>query len=146
VRRGVSRQEGRTDQVSGPFDDAELIFSYSRAQAIEDGVLVDVTEWAAEEGFKWPMAMTRAAWQDLVAWDPDNKAPQDERGRFHDVAFMLRSAIARHIDPTDRVTVDLVRIPNRRQTTVPRPARFWAHVGPGDTPDPVITLMLEGED
>src|SRR4051812_27741843 len=38
----------------------EVIFAYTRKQAIEDGVLVDVTETAKEAGFKIPVALTRA--------------------------------------------------------------------------------------
>ena len=45
------------------FSDADLIHSYSRAQAIEDGVLVDVSETAREAGFTVPVAITRAAWR-----------------------------------------------------------------------------------
>lgn len=36
----------------------EPIFSYSRKQAIADGVLVDVSEMAREAGFKYPVAVT----------------------------------------------------------------------------------------
>ena len=37
----------------------EVISSYSRAQAIEDGVLVDVSSVARAAGIKFPVAMTR---------------------------------------------------------------------------------------
>ena len=36
-----------------PFDDMEVISAYSRAQAIEDGVLVDLSTLAREAGFKY---------------------------------------------------------------------------------------------
>lgn len=39
-----------------------VIHSYSRAQAIEDGVLVDVSSMAKEAGFIWPVAVTAAVW------------------------------------------------------------------------------------
>ena len=39
------------------------IFStYSRAQAIEDGILVDVSDTAREAGFTIPVALTRTVW------------------------------------------------------------------------------------
>ena len=41
---------------------------YSRAQAIADGVLVDISSTAREAGLAWPVAMTQAAWADCVAW------------------------------------------------------------------------------
>src|ERR1019366_6309710 len=40
----------------------EVISSYSRAQAIEDGVFVDVSATAKEAGIKFPVAMTRTVW------------------------------------------------------------------------------------
>ena len=39
-----------------------LIFAYTRKQAIEDGVLIDVTETAKEAGLRFPTAITAAAW------------------------------------------------------------------------------------
>ena len=37
----------------------------SRAQAIEDGVLVDVSDIAKEAGFRYPVALTSALWADI---------------------------------------------------------------------------------
>ena len=45
---------------ANPF--GEVIFGYTRRQAIDDGVLVDVTEMAREAGFSWPFAMTAEVW------------------------------------------------------------------------------------
>jgi hypothetical protein len=53
----------------------EQIHSYSRAQAIADGVLVDVT--AKEAGFKYqPVALTRAVF-DLYVKVPEGVTCQD---------------------------------------------------------------------
>ncbi len=41
---------------------APVIFAYTRAQAIEDGVLVDVSETAREASFNIPVAITRTVW------------------------------------------------------------------------------------
>ena len=54
------------------FDDAEIISRYTRAQAIEDGILVDMTvepfgDLAREAGLKWPIAMTATAFNEFVA-------------------------------------------------------------------------------
>lgn len=53
------------------FTDADIISRYTRAEAIEDGELIDVTETAREAGFTVPVARTRAAWVDCVAWGED---------------------------------------------------------------------------
>ena len=45
----------------------QLIVAYSRANALDDGVLVDVSTVAGEAGFKYPTAVTRAVWDRYVA-------------------------------------------------------------------------------
>ncbi len=45
---------------AAPFGPA--ISAYSRAQAIEDGILVDVSDTAREAGFNIPVAITRTVW------------------------------------------------------------------------------------
>lgn len=70
------------DQQTDPKPD--LIYSFGRTQAIDDGVLVDVSDMARQGGFVVPVALTTAAWADCVAWtDADSlrQTPQDESGR-----------------------------------------------------------------
>ena len=43
-----------------PFD--PVLSVYTRAQAIEDGFLVDVSDTAREAGFKIPVAVSRTVW------------------------------------------------------------------------------------
>jgi len=137
-----------------------VIYSYTRAQAIEDGVLVDVTHATDASGqrlspFRYPVAMTRAAWEATIAaggeWedDADGEAVlrypggQDFAGRMHDVFSMLRFAIARPHEP-DRVTFSVLVDVNGdgRKTKVD----LWSHCGPGDNAEPVLTIMLPNED
>lgn len=68
----------------------EVISTYTRAQVIEDGVLIDAGSMAQEAGFKWPVAITADAWADCVAWtedDSDRQVHQDQSGRLWDVLF-----------------------------------------------------------
>jgi len=48
------------------FSDFEVISRYSRKQAIEDGVLIDVTEMAKEAGFKWNTCITSTLWNEYI--------------------------------------------------------------------------------
>src|SRR4051794_36967081 len=48
------------------FEEFDLIHRYSRADALRDGVLIDVSPTAAEAGFRWPVALTRAVWERCV--------------------------------------------------------------------------------
>lgn len=126
------------------FTEPEVIFAYSRAQAIADGVLVDVTTLAKEAGFRVPVALTAAVWADCVAWDSEHEqTPQDETGRLWDVLLMAHVA-ARRSSGTDRVPVELSRIPS--QGVYAEPVQLIAHIGPGDAAEPVLTIMQPGED
>jgi hypothetical protein len=67
------------------------IHRYTRAQAIADGVLVDVTETARQAGIRYPVALTRAAWDRCVRV-PEGVDNQTEAGRLWDVLFLLSVA------------------------------------------------------
>jgi hypothetical protein len=127
--------------AGSPFDGAEIISSYSRAQAIEDGVLVDVSETAREVGIRFPVAMTRTAWTAYVEV-PAGVSCQDEAGRLWDVVSMLRFAIARSRGGPEIRYQLRVRNDNRR----PRLVTLKSICGPGDEAEPVITIMLPEED
>jgi hypothetical protein len=128
------------------FDGADIIFSYTRAEAINDGVLVDVTETAREAGFKIPVALSAGLWADAVAWDEANGALQDEAGRLWDVIWMSYLRVHAGGKGRSRVEVEVLRIPNlpdAREATV---LQFLMDVGPGDEGEPVITLMRPEDD
>jgi hypothetical protein len=125
------------------FDESDLIHSYSRAQAIADGVLIDVSQTAREAGIRWPVALTRAVWGRCVTVPP-GVACQDEAGRLRDVAWMLACAIRRGgSGPEVRFGVH-VRNDDRDRT--PPQVRLKAVCGPGDQGEPVLPEMLPEED
>ena len=128
-----------------PFEDAPVIFSYTRAQAIEDGVLVDLTAWAAETGFKIPVACTAAVWNGYVVPPPGTeKLGQSERGRAHDVLWLLYCAIrgSRGTNQEQLLfKVIFLQAAQRHEHVV-----LKAHCGPGDEGEPVLTIMVREED
>ena len=123
----------------------------TRTDLLESGDLIDVTELATEGGFRVPVAMTRAAWTDAVAWTDLDEARkpqgtgQDETGRLWDVLTMARNAAARNA-ATSRVTFEVLRVPAEGRGVRARLTRLVLHIGPGDTTAPVITLLTPGED
>ena len=125
------------------FEDADLIHRYSRAQAIEDGVLIDVTATAKEAGFRYPVALTAAAWARCVAVPP-GVACQDEAGRLWDVLTVLRCAI-RGSDGGAEVRFG-VHVRNDNRDSTPPLVTLRAVCGPGDQGEPVITVLLPDED
>ena len=126
-----------------------VISTYTRAQAIEDGVLVDVGSTAQEAGFKWPVALTVGAWADCVAWTEDDSRQQvyqDESGRLWDLVFMASHAIRSSKDSGDRLLFQLYRVPRDGHSTDAVLVTLKLIVGPGDAGEPVITILLPQED
>jgi hypothetical protein len=125
------------------FEEADPIYRYSRADALRDGVLIDVSTVAREAGIRYPVALTCAAWGRCVAVPPGVEC-QDETGRLWDVLFLLRLAAGRSDGgPEVRFGVH-VRNDNRERT--PPLVRLKALCGPGDAGEPVVTVMFPGED
>jgi hypothetical protein len=119
----------------------DLIFAYTRAEAIADGVLHDASLAAKEAGFRYPVAVTSAVWHDYVSV-PAAVPWQDETGRLWDILSVLRAAIqsAGHTD----IVHFSVCVQN--QPDAPETIRLKALCGPGDDAEPVITIMFPHED
>jgi hypothetical protein len=126
------------------FEDADLIHRYRRADALGDGVLIDVSAVAREAGLRYPVALTRAAWERCVAVPP-GVVGQDEASRLWDLCWMLAGGVRRSPARADQVRFALhVRSDNRDGT--PPLVHLKAVCGPGDQGEPVITVMLPEED
>jgi hypothetical protein len=125
----------------GPFPRPGTVY-YTRAAALADGVLIDVSDTARDAGIRYPVAVTRAVWLACVRV-PAGVAGQNEAGRLWDVLWMLRLA-AQECDESE--------------------LRFWLHVrkddhegypplvelkaicGPADDGSPCMTVMMPNED
>ena len=135
-----------TDPVTELF--GEVISTYSRARALEDGVLVDAGPMAKEAGFKWPVAIT-AAWSDCVGWsaaDGVRQVHQDQSGRLWDVFFMAQHAMRVSRSGGDRLSFQLYRVPRDGKSTEAAITTLKLIVGPGDQGMPVITILLPDQD
>ena len=67
---------------NNPF--GRIIYTYTRAQAIADGVQVDITTTAQEAGIRFPVFITRTAF-DAYVTVPQGVSGQDEAGRLWDI-------------------------------------------------------------
>ena len=126
-----------------------VVSVYTRAEAIEDGILVDVSDTAREAGFKIPVAVTRTVWDRLVALPEGYRGFQDEAGRLRDVLWMARFHAPRASD-SDRVRMCvLVRDIRKDLRDSHRPPRRHypiVAIGGGDRGEPVITVMFPEDD
>lgn len=142
----------------GFWDDAEVISTYSRAQAIEDGVLIDISELAREAGIKYPVAVSTGVYAVLVPWDDgregDHSEPKEGQplygygqsfnGRAWDLLAIMLYEIRRGQRGYRVDFAPLFVMPGKSRRPVG--VDMYALCGPGDTSAPVITVMLPSED
>jgi hypothetical protein len=122
----------------------EIIYSYTRAQSLADGFQVDISATAIETGIRFPVFITRTAF-DAYVTVPQGVTGQDEAGRLWDIVWMLRFAIRKAQPGQARLPFALyVRNDNRS----PRLTKLIAMCGPldMDAPEPAITIMMPDED
>ena len=128
--------------ADSPFDEDDLISTYTRREMLDDGQLIDVTEAAREAGIRFPTALTAAAWARCVAV-PQGVTGQDLNGRLWDVLFLL-AATARQASGT---TIHFqLHVRDDNSDHLPPLVQLKAVCGPGDDAEPVITVMLPDED
>ena len=122
----------------------DVVYQYTRSQAIADGFQIEVTQTAQEAGIRFPVFITRGVYEQCVAVPP-GVTGQDEAGRLWDVVWLLRHAILRSRPGTSRLPFALyVR---NSDTHPPRLTKLIATAGAVDIDDPApaITLMLPDE-
>ena len=133
---------------SDRFDAGDAIFSYTREQAIEDGVLVDVSDDARGVGFVLPVALTRSVWEHYVEWtdhDCRRQFYQDRSERLLNVLWTAMQAARRK--PSSSVSLfSLWAVPRGGHRIRPRKTTLKLHVGPDDDGSPVLTILLPDED
>ncbi|HOU12758.1 MAG TPA: hypothetical protein PKZ84_06550 [Anaerolineae bacterium] len=117
-----------------------VIYTYTRAQALEDGVLVDVSELAREAGFVWPVALTTAVWALVEDIPRRYRAWQTVEGRLYDVLWMAYCAIRGADHSGTELLYTLLLDHGRRHYLT-----LKLVTGPGDHGEPVVTIMLPDE-
>ena len=123
-----------------PFEDADVIHSYTRAEAIADGVLIDVSKQAAEVGITLNTAVTPGVWAELIGnpkWE--GWGSEDRR-----LKRLLADACNELERTRDGLALFCIRLSDKG--AVVGEIHFRAHSGPGDNLEPVLTVMLSHED
>jgi len=125
--------------------DADIIHSYSRAQAIADGDLIDVTGATTREaGIDYPVAFTRAAHASCVALTKTaEQMGNSVDGRLWDVLTMYRVTVHRQRPRGSEFCFEVLCVVDEPEAEL---VRLKAVAGPGDDGEQVITIMLSGED
>jgi hypothetical protein len=145
------RQHGWYQLASLPgsiFDGVEIIYGYTRQQAIDDGELVALDQGglANEAGFRWPVALTRALWNIVEPTDREACDGQSVEGRLWDVLMMARFAIQRAADHGTRIDFSVIFYEaDRGQLAGQRGHTLRLDTGPGDQGEPVVTIGFPGD-
>ena len=119
----------------------EIIYSYSRADALRDGELIDVSRWGSCKkgflgGFKIPVAITRALFE--VIKDYPESIGEDVRGRTHDVLSMAANAARSKGAWNESSTIFNVLMSDESGKL--RSLELFMTVSPGDDSEPVVTI------
>jgi hypothetical protein len=148
----ASSQEEKSmtnDNQFGP-----IIYAYTRTQALADGVLALLPR-AQVLGFTVPVACTEAVWNTLIDWDETDPALAEIQAMretavltaaLHEVkALARRQQIGDTDEPADRIYFVVEAFANDGTGRLVETS-LWMMIGPGDTAEPVGTIMLIGED
>lgn len=126
------------------FQDVEVISQYTRAQAIEDGVLVDMMQdeiaGVCRQHYKHPVAVTTEVFAIMQRAVENARWGNDYAGIMHDMLWMSR-VCRRVVDESTVLFKVIITGAGRTRNFV-----FKLVVGPGDAGEPVITIMLPNED
>ncbi len=125
------------------FTQEDLISVYSREQALEDGVLVDVSTVAREAGFRWPVALSAGLWAAIEAIPPKLISAEDVQGRLWDVLWMGALAARRSNDRLVLYRLILNRIEDGHRRKF---ITLKMEIGQDGDGRPFITIMLPQED
>jgi hypothetical protein len=124
------------------------IITYTRAQAIAEGLLVDVSNMADKAGFKIPVAVTQTVWDNYIHWtdeDTHRRTFQDPTSRQWNVLCLLRVALNKLIY-TDCILYNVYIMPRYWHCPIPVSIQLKAVIERGDQGEPVITIRLPYED
>ncbi len=134
--------------LTSHFSNEEIIFAYTRADAISDGVLVELSDqMVSEVGVKVKVAVTRAVWDDYLAPSYLDELPgQSVEGRTWDLLWIFGCA-ARRSRHASTIQFRVLFVTMKESgSIVTDDVLLKAVCGPGDEGEPVITIMLPWED
>jgi hypothetical protein len=128
--------------MSAKQDEWPVICSYSRADALADGTLVDVSEVARAAKFTVPVAMTTTVWTRCVEV-PDGVRNLSQPVRLWNLLAEAHYAIRASWSRVDRISFELVVA--RPEGGIER-VEILALCHGDDNGEPVLTLLFDGEE
>ena len=120
-------------------------YTGSRAEAIAEGTIIDVSDLGRQVGFKWPVAMTKAVWEDSVSWsdeDSEQQVPQNQKSRLFSVVGACADYVRTRGPQADRMRFRINRIPRDGVSRGAQQRLLQVVAHPGDDGEPVLTIRI----
>ena len=137
-------REVTIEETRAEWAEAEIVSTYTRAQAIEDGVLLDLMQNELEEvcrqHYKYPIACTITVFEIMRKAVENRRYCNDYAGVLHDMLWMSRT-MSRWVDEQTRIFKVIIQGAGRQ-----RYYDFKIVCHAGDQGEPVLTIMLPDED
>ena len=121
----------------------EVIHCYTREESILDGVLVGLTALFPDECrlYRYPVACTVAVWSIIDRATTNPTQCNSHAGIVWDILYMSQHAIVSRPDEHTVIFSVIITGAGRKRILT-----LKAVCGPGDTMEPVVTIMLPFED
>ncbi|MDP3091614.1 MAG: hypothetical protein Q8N04_13115 [Nitrospira sp.] len=138
VEKGSAQGESEDEAKTGPA----VPTIRDRQEAIQSGILIDVTPTAKELGLTFPVTITKPLW-DIGIVTNQSLSQEEQTGRLRDIlmAFRLRLASLATISPL----IDFPALLAMPPSTVPQPVPLFAIIQPDAGNQANVTLLLPNE-
>jgi len=129
-------------------DEVEVIHTYSHQQAVEDGIVMDVSHMARRMGFDVPVFVTNTVWAEAIC--PDGVSGDDRVGLF--LAYV--KGTLRYLHEEDALEDDLIELPltlpmvgvhvidREGKEIEPMERTLWLHLDANDKGEPIFTILF----
>jgi hypothetical protein len=127
------------------FTKDDLIFSYTRKEAIEDGIQIETPGTICKNnGLKIPVFMTSTVYEKYVKVPESLKSVCDEQSRFAEILLSLYKNILKNTD-VSTLFFDILVLNDKNKT---EKITLKSMIGAKDIddPSPAITICLKNED
>jgi hypothetical protein len=111
-------------------------------QAINSGVLIDVTPTAKELGMSFSVTVTKPLWETGIA-PIDGLTAEEQSVRLRDVLMAFRLRLA--AQPTLSPLIDFPALLALPPSTIPKPVPLLALIQPDEQNQAMVTLLLPNE-
>lgn len=130
------------DVAENPVASADIAVIRDRQEAIQSGILIDVTPTAQQLGLTFPVTITKPLW-DIGIVTNQSLSQEEQSARLRDVlmAFRLRLASLATISPL----IDFPALLTMPPATVPQPVPLFALIQPDGNNQANVTLLLPNE-